>query len=97
MLNLGNGNIERVLTSVAALALYALNDARMFQSLPRTADPGDGRTHALMLQVNGDAATVFGSAVDLALRWGLAGLTVAACVWAIAETLKPPAKASESK
>jgi hypothetical protein len=91
------GGIERVLASVAALALYALNDVRMFQMLPRSADPGDGRTHAVLLQFNGDAATVFASAVDLALRWGLAGLTLAACVWAIAETLKPAKAATDGK
>lgn len=91
------GNIERVLASVAGLALYALNDARMFQTLPRSVSHGDGRTHAVLLQFNGDAATVFASAVDLALRWGLAGLTVAACVWAIAETLKPQPAAETGK
>lgn len=87
MLNFGSS--ERVLAAVAALGLYALNDVRMFQSLPRSADPGDGRTHALLMNFNGDAATVFAGTLDLALRWGLAGLTIAACVWAIAETLKP--------
>ncbi len=83
------GSSERVLAAVAALGLYALNDVRMFQALPRSADPGDGRTHALLMHFNGDTATIFAGTLDLALRWGLAGLTVAACVWAIAETFKP--------
>ena len=80
-------NAERVLAAVVALGLFTLNDVRMFQGLPRVADPGDGRIHALSLQLWGTNEQVFASALDLGLRWGLAGLTVAACVWAIAETL----------
>lgn len=86
---------ERVLAAVGALALFALNDVRMFHSLPRVSDPGNGKTHALSLQLLGANEQVYATAFDLALRWGLVGLTVAACVWAIAETLKPGAKAAE--
>jgi len=80
-------NAERVLAAVVALGLFTLNDVRMFQGLPRVADPGDGRIHALSLQLWGANEQVFASALDLGLRWGLVGLTVAACAWAIAETL----------
>jgi len=82
-------NAERVLAAVAALGLYALNDARLFQAMPREADPGSGRTHAVAIQLWGASERVFMSGGDLALRWGLAGLTVAGCIWAVAETLKP--------
>jgi hypothetical protein len=82
-------NAERVLASVGALALFALNDVRMFQSLPRTADPGNGQTHALWLQLMGASEQIYVSTFDLVVRWGLVGLTVAACIWALAETLKP--------
>jgi hypothetical protein len=37
---------------------------------------------------------VFLTGADLAIRWGLAGVTLAACIWAIAETL-PLGKAAE--
>jgi len=80
-------NAERVLAAVVALALFTLNDIRMFQSLPRIADPGDGRTHGVTLQLWGAGEQVFLTGLDLAIRWGLAGLTIAACAWAIAETL----------
>lgn len=80
-------NAERVLAAVLALGLFTLNDVRMFQGLPRVADPGDGRVHALSLQLWGANEQVFASAIDIALRWGLVGLTVVACAWAIAETL----------
>jgi hypothetical protein len=80
-------NAERVLAAVLALGLFTLNDVRMFQGLPRVADPGDGRIHALSLQLWGANEQVFASALDIGLRWGLVALTVAACAWAIAETL----------
>lgn len=78
---------ERVLAAVAALAVFALNDIRMFQSLPRTADPGDGRIHGVALQLWGASEQVYVTGFDMALRWGLAGLTFALCVWAVLETL----------
>jgi hypothetical protein len=82
-------DVKRVLAAVAALALLALNDVRMIHSLPNAADPGNGRTHALALQMFGDFETVYASVFDLAVRWGLMGLILAACAWAIAETLRP--------
>lgn len=85
-------DVKRVLLSVAALALFALNDTRMFHMLPVTADPGNGRTHALSLQLLGDFQTVYASVFDLAVRWGLLGLIVVACAWALAETLPVQAK-----
>lgn len=86
-------DVKRVLASVAALALFALNDVRMFHMLPGTADPGNGRSHALSLQLFGDFQTVYASVLDLAVRWGLMGLILAACAWAVAETLQPAAQA----
>jgi hypothetical protein len=82
-------NAERVLAAVAGLALFTLNDVRMFHWLPRASDPGNGKTHAISLQLFGASEQVFVTALDLASRWGLAALTVALCIWAVAETLKP--------
>lgn len=84
--------VGRVLAAVAALALYALNDVRLFHALPRVPDPGNGRTHAVTLQLWGAAEPAYMTLADLALRWGLAGFTVAMCIWAVAETLKPAAQ-----
>jgi hypothetical protein len=82
-------DVKRVVAAVAALALFALNDVRMVHMLPGAADPGNGRTHALGLQLFGAPETVFASLFDVAVRWGLMGLIVLACVWAVAETLRP--------
>jgi hypothetical protein len=82
-------DVKRVLASVAALALFALNDVRMFHSLPKTPDPGNGQTHALSMQLLDASGTVYASLFDIALRWGLMGLILAACCWALAETLQP--------
>jgi hypothetical protein len=82
-------DVKRVVAAVAALALFALNDLRMIHALPGAADPGNGRTHALALQLFGNFETVYASVFDLAVRWGLMGLIVAACIWAVAETLQP--------
>lgn len=82
-------DVKRVLAAVAALALFALNDVRMIHMLPGAADPGNGRTHALALQLYGAPETVFASVFDIAVRWGLMGVIVLACAWAVAETLRP--------
>ena len=87
-------DVKRVLASVAALALFALNELRMFHMLP--VDPGNGRTHALSLQLFGDFQTVYVGLIDLAVRWGLMGLILAACAWAVAETLQPAAQAKNT-
>jgi hypothetical protein len=79
-------NAERVLASVGGLALFALNEVRMFHALPRSPDPGSGQIHAASIQIMDAATPVYLSAVDLAARWGLVGLTVALCIWALAET-----------
>lgn len=86
-------DVKRVLAAVAALALLALNDVRMIQMLPVTSDPGNGRTHAISLQLFGTPTTIYASIFDLAVRWGLLGLILAACAWAVAETLRPAAQA----
>lgn len=88
-------NAERVLASIVGLLLFTLNDIRMFQSLPRTANPGDGQTHAVWLQLLGATEPVYLTGFDIALRWGLAGLTIALSLWALAETLKPQQKPAE--
>jgi hypothetical protein len=79
-------NAERVLAAVGGLALFALNEVRMFHSLPRVPDPGNGQTHAAAIQIMDAAAPVYLSLVDLTVRWGLAALVVALCLWALAET-----------
>jgi hypothetical protein len=78
---------ERVLAAVAALALFALNDVRMFETLPRALEAGGGRVHGVSMQLWGATELVYAGAGDLALRWGLAGLTAGLCLWALAETL----------
>lgn len=90
-------DVKRVLASVAALALFTLNDVRMFHSLPRAPDPGNGQTHALGLQLFDSAGAFYGSIFDIALRWGLMGLILVACAWAIAETFKPAQTAPGQK
>lgn len=85
-------NAERVLASVGGLALFALNEVRMFHSLPRAPDPGHGQTHAIALQLMGATEPVYLNLMDVTVRWGLAGLTAALCVWAVAETFKPQAQ-----
>lgn len=82
-------NVERLLASLVALLLFTLNEVRMFQSLPRSADPGDGRVHALWMQIGGAPDQVYLSVFDLGARWGLAGLTAALATWALAETFQP--------
>ena len=81
-------NAERVLSAVGALALFALNEVRMFNLLPRMPDPGNGQTHSAAIQIMDAAAPVYLSLVDLTVRWGLAGLVVALCVWALSETFE---------
>ena len=88
-------NAERVLASVLGLLLFTLNDVRMFNMLPREPRAASGQIHALWLQLMGASEPVYVSALDLALRWGLAGLTVALCAWALAETFR--AKSSAAK
>lgn len=86
---------DRTLASVAGLAVFALNEARMFEYLPRSPDPGNGQTHAVTLQLMGVTAPVYLSTLDLVARWGLIGLTVGLCLWAIAETFQPRAGAAK--
>lgn len=81
-------NAERVLTAVGGLALFALNEVRMFHALPRGPDPGNGQTYAASIQIMDAAAPVYLSLVDLTVRWGLAALVVGLCIWALAETFE---------
>lgn len=84
---------------MAALGLFALNEARMFQFLPRAPDPGSGQIHAVTLQIMGASEQVYLSTLDLVARWGFIGLTVGLCVFALAETLQraPQAKAEQQR
>lgn len=86
---------ERVLASVLGLLLFTLNDVRMFNMLPREPNAPAGQTHALWLRLMGASEPVYVSSLDIALRWGLASLTVALCAWAVAETFKPAASQAE--
>lgn len=67
----------------------------MFQSLPRVPNPGNGQTHAVAIQIMEAAAPVYLSLVDLSVRWGLAGLVVALCLWALAETFEKQPRRAE--
>lgn len=84
---------NRVLAAVMGLLLFTLNDVRMFHGLPRAPDPA--HAHALTLQVLGAAEPVYAAVLDIALRWGLAGLTIALCLWALAETIGPAGRRLE--
>ena len=88
-------NAERVLTAVGGLALFALNEVRMFHSLPRAPDPGNGQTHAITIQIMDAAAPVYLSLVDLTVRWGLVALVVGLCLWALAETFEKQPQTAE--
>lgn len=90
-------NSDRALAAVGALALFALNEVRMFHWLPRMPDPGNGQTHAASIQIMDAATPVYLSLADLLIRWGLAGVVVALCLWALAETFgKSGAAADEA-
>ncbi len=80
-------NAERVMASVAGLALFTLNDVRMFYGLPRAPDQAAGQIYGASMQLMGATEPVYLSALDLASRWGLAALTVGLCAWALAETI----------
>jgi len=88
-------NADRVLASVLGLLLFTLNDVRMFNMLPREPHGAAGQTHALVLRLMGASEPVYVSAFDLAVRWGLVGLTVALCAWALAETFKRASRPAE--
>lgn len=86
-------NTERVLATVAAMALFTLNEFRIYQFMPHSADPAHGHIYGIWMQLFGEPATAYLSVWDLAGRWALAGVTVACAAWALAETLEPaPAK-----
>jgi len=81
-------DVERVLAALAGLLLFTLNEVRMFNTLPRMPDPGDGRVHAVWMNIADSQHQVFLSSFDLATRWGLAGLTAGLALWALAETFQ---------
>lgn len=81
-------NVERVLATLAGLCVFTLNDLRLFQDGAREAAAGLQRAY---LHIGGGPEAVYLSALDLASRWGLAGVTMALGAWAVAETLQPAA------
>lgn len=85
--------VERVLAAITGLLLFTLNEVRMFNMLPRAPDPGQGQTYSAAVHVFGSSEQVYAAWVDIAARWGLAGLTVALCVWALADTFRSRATA----
>ena len=86
-------NTERVLATVGALALFTLNELRIYRFLPHTADPAHGQVYGIWMQLMGQPATAYLSVWDMAGRWALAVLTFGCAMWALAETLRPlPAK-----
>lgn len=88
-------NAERVLAAVGALALFALNEVRMFQTLPRAPDPASGLTQSVIIQIMDGAAPVYLGLVDLGVRWALAGLVVTLSIWALAETFGKQPRTAE--
>ena len=84
---------ERVLATISALALFTLNEFRMYQFLPHTADPAHGQVYGIWMQLMGQPGTAYLSIWDLAARWALAAVTFGCAMWALVETLQPvPAK-----
>jgi hypothetical protein len=87
---------ERVMASVTSLLLFTLNELRMFHTLPRVPEATSGNVYSASLRLFGGTEPLYLSMFDLTARWGLAALTVALSVWAVAETLKrAPAKAGK--
>jgi len=80
---------ERVLATVGAMALFTLNEFRMYEMLPHTADPAHGQIYGIWMQLMGQPATAYLSIWDLAGRWALAAVTFGCAMWALAETLQP--------
>lgn len=80
---------ERTLATVGAMALFTLNEFRMYQFLPHTADPAHGRIYGIWMQLMGQPGTAYLNVWDLGVRWALAALTFGCAMWALAETLKP--------
>ncbi len=81
---------ERLLASMTGLLIFTLNEARMFYTLPRAPDSGQGQVYGVWLQFLGNAEPAYLSLFDVMLRWGLAGMTAVLCVWAVAETIQRP-------
>lgn len=82
---------ERVLATIGALALFTLNEFRIYHFLPHTADPAHGQIYGIWMQLMGQPATAYLSVWDMAGRWVLALVTFACAMWALAETLQPVA------
>ena len=84
---------ERVLATIGALGLFTLNEFRIYQFLPHTADPAHGQIYGIWMRLLGQPATAYLSVWDMAGRWTLALVTFGFAMWALAETLQPaPAK-----
>lgn len=81
-----SNHVQRVLAAVAGLLIFTLNELRLFNNAVRS--PDDLHAHAAWLRVFGGGAEVYLSTLDLAVRWGLAGLVVAASMWALARSLE---------
>ncbi|NJO13641.1 MAG: hypothetical protein HC872_09460 [Gammaproteobacteria bacterium] len=94
-MNTAFANAERVMASVAGLALFTLNEVRMFHGLPRSPDAATGHVYGASMQLLGATEPVYLSALDVASRWGLTGLTVGLCLWAVAETIGKKAQLAE--
>ncbi len=65
---------ERVLATIAALALFTLNEFRIYQFLPHTADPAHGHIYGIWMQLFGEPATAFRLASIALIIAGIAGL-----------------------
>jgi hypothetical protein len=81
-------NAERVLVTLAAMALFTLNEFRIYAYLPHNADPAHGQIYGIWMQLLGEPATAYLSIWDLAGRWALAGVTFVCAMWALAETFQ---------
>jgi hypothetical protein len=79
--------VERVFAAVAALLVFTLNEMRLVNANPRVAE--EGYAHAAFVRAFGLPQQIFLSTADVAVRWGLVGVIVALCFWALLETLKP--------
>lgn len=79
--------VERVLAAITALLLFTLNEVRMFKTAPHTADPATGQVFPAFVRVLGGSGPIYLTWVDMLARWGLVSLTLALCLWAVAETL----------
>lgn len=81
---------------LVGLLLFTLDEVHLFRDRPHVIDTAHGYVTHASVRSFGAVADVYVSTADLALRWGLVFLVVAAALWALALTLKPVQEPEEA-